>query len=82
MITCLLSFIGYWNDYYIPMIYLPSKPTIAYALYCFQTTSVTSVSNVPAKMAGSLIVFIPVFILFLIFKKKLIGNLTVGGLKG
>ena len=82
MITCLLSFIGYWNDYYIPMIYLPSKPTIAYALYCFQSTSVTSVSNVPAKMAGSLIVFIPVFILFLIFKKKLIGNLTVGGLKG
>lgn len=82
MIACLLSFIGYWNDYYIPMIYLPSKPTIAYALYCLQMDSGNTVSSVPAKMAGSIIVFMPVFILFLIFKKKLIGNLTVGGLKG
>lgn len=82
MITSLLSFIGYWNDYYIPMIYLPSKPTIAFALYEFQNTSINEVSHVPAKMAGSFIVFIPVFILFLIFRKKLIGNLTVGGLKG
>lgn len=82
LITCLLAFIGYWNDYYIPMIYLPSKPTIAYALYCFQSYTETAISHTPAKMAASMIVFLPVFILFLIFKKKLIGNLTVGGLKG
>lgn len=82
LIACLLSFIGYWNDYYIPMIYLPSKPTIAYALYCLQIDSGSAVSSVPAKMAGSIIVFLPVFIIFLIFNKKLIGNLTVGGLKG
>jgi multiple sugar transport system permease protein len=81
-ITFLLSFIGYWNDYYIPMIYLPSHPTIAYALYCFQTNSNSAVSFVPAKLAACIIVFVPVFILFLIFRKKLIGNLTVGGLKG
>ena len=81
-ITFLLSFIGYWNDYYIPMIYLPSHPTIAYALYCFQTNSNSAVSFVPAKLAACIIVFIPVFLLFLIFRKKLIGNLTVGGLKG
>ncbi len=81
-ITFLLSFIGYWNDYYIPMIYLPSHPTIAYALYCFQTNSHSAVSFVPAKLAACMIVFVPVFILFLLFRKKLIGNLTVGGLKG
>lgn len=81
-ITFLLSFIGYWNDYYIPMIYLPSHPTIAYALYCFQTNSSSTVSFVPAKLAACIIVFVPVFVLFLIFRKKLIGNLTVGGLKG
>ena len=81
-ITFLLSFIGYWNDYYIPMIYLPSHPTIAYALYCFQTNSNSAVSFVPAKLAACIIVFVPVFLLFLIFRKKLIGNLTVGGLKG
>ena len=81
-ITFLLSFIGYWNDYYIPMIYLPSHPTIAYALYCFEKNSHPTVSFVPARLAACIIVFIPVFILFLIFRKKLIGNLTVGGLKG
>ena len=81
-ITFLLSFIGYWNDYYIPMIYLPSHPTIAYALYCFQTNSSSAVSFVPAKLAACIIVFVPVFVLFLLFRKKLIGNLTVGGLKG
>lgn len=82
MITALLAFIGYWNDYYIPMIYLPSHPTIAYALYLFQFYTETAISSAPAKMAASLIVFLPIFIIFLLFRKKLIGNLTVGGLKG
>lgn len=78
----LLSFIGYWNDYYTPMIYWPSHPTAAYGLYLYQFSSGSDISSTPMKLAGAIIVFLPVFVLFLVTKKRLIGNLTVGGLKG
>lgn len=82
MTVFLLSFIGYWNDYYTPMIYLPNMPTAAYGLYLYQFSSNNETSAVPMQLAGCMIVFLPVFVLFLCFKNKLIGNLTVGGLKG
>ena len=35
----LLSFISYWNDYNTAMIYLPSKPTVAYGLFYFSNSA-------------------------------------------
>lgn len=81
-ILFLTSFIGIWNDYMTPMIFLPSYPTIAYGAWIFQYSSETAVSSVSVKLAGLLIVCFPTFLLFVIFKDKLIGELTMGGLKG
>jgi ABC-type glycerol-3-phosphate transport system permease component len=78
----LLSFIGYWNDYYTPMIYLPRYPTASYGLYLYCLNSGNATATIPVQLAGCLIVFLPTLILFLLFKKRLIGNMTVGGLKG
>ncbi len=36
----------------------------------------------PIQMAGCMILFIPIFILFIAFKDIFMGNLTVGGIKG
>ena len=77
----LLNFIGFWNDYQTPLIYIPNWPTVAYGLYStFQSTS-GDLSNVPVKLAACLMMLIPILIIFLIFHNRLMGNITVGGLK-
>ncbi len=73
----LLSFIGFWNDYSIPLIYLPDMPPLAYGLYRYDFLA----PNVPSKLAGSFIVLVPILIIFIVFQKKLMGNLSMGGLK-
>jgi ABC-type glycerol-3-phosphate transport system permease component len=78
----LLSFITYWNDYTTPMIYLPSRPTIAYGLYYFNQTTTNEANFVTVRIAASMLVSIPIFIVFLLFKDKLMGNFSVGGIKG
>ena len=76
----LLRLIAMWNDYMTSMVYYPSHPTAALGLMLYYQTA--SVSSVPDKLAGSIIVIIPLFIVFIIFRKNLMGNLTMGGLKG
>ena len=78
----LLSFIGYWNDYTTALIYMPSRPTIAYGLYTFTRTSTNESSFVTKHVAACMMVTLPIFIVFLLFKDKLIGNMAVGGIKG
>ncbi len=82
LVVMLLAFIGYWNDYYVPMMFMPNHPVAAYGLFRYQQSTESAISTTPMKIAGCMIVFMPVFVLFLVMKNKLIGNLTVGGLKG
>ena len=77
----LLSFIGYWNDYQLPLIYTPSYPTLAYGLYLFNFSAENQLSSVPMRLAGCMILMIPIFVIFLIFHNRLIGNVSIGGLK-
>jgi ABC-type maltose transport system permease subunit len=64
------------------MVYLPTRPTIAYGLYYFNQTTTNESNFVTVRIAGCMLVTIPVFLIFLSTRKKLIGNLTVGGIKG
>ena len=75
-----LDFIGIWNNYTISLEYLPSYPVVAYGLYVFRSSS--AATNVPLQLAGCSLVILPTLALFLIFKDKLIGSLSIGGLKG
>ena len=77
-----LTFITYWNDFQIPMVYLPSHPVAAYGMYHFQTTPILAVSNTPTKLAGICLMALPIVIFYGIFNKKLNVNLSVGGIKG
>ncbi len=74
-----MVFIGFWNDYQTPMIYMPSHATISFGLFQFTNASGGSPSEV---LAASIVVMLPMLIIFIIFKDKFIGNLTVGGIKG
>lgn len=77
----LLNFIAFWNDYQTPLIFMPNKPTLAYGLYLFDRKTDTHLSSVPVKFAGAIMVILPVLTLFLIFQKRLMGNVAMGGLK-
>ena len=78
LIVFLLLFIGRWNNYMDPMMYYPSHPTIGLGLNLYTQQG----NTLPQMLAASMIVITPILVLFLIFKKYLMGNLTMGGLKG
>lgn len=77
----LLKFIEFWNDYQTPMIYLPDYPTAAYGIYWFNFATMTEGAWPPTKISGAMLMLIPVLIIFLCFHKRLIGNVTMGGIK-
>ena len=78
----LLQFVHFWNDYQTPLLYMPTKPTLAYGIYylCHETAR-GQLANVPTKAAGCMILAIPLICLFIAFKEKLMGNISMGGIK-
>lgn len=78
----LLNFISFWNDYQTPMIYMPGYPTLAYGLYYFcNVPSEGGKSSIPMQLAGCTVFAVPLLAIFLGFHKKLLGNVSLGGLK-
>ncbi len=82
----LLQFIQTWNDYQTPLLYYPNHPTLAWAV--IRVTRNTGgefkgplYQGLQAQIAGCMVLAIPIFILFVVFNKMLMGNLTMGGLK-
>lgn len=85
----LIIFIEYWNDYLIPNYFLESYPTLSLLLHRqsigqinVDPTMPNFYEEAPYLMATVLVVAMPVIVLFAIFSKRLMGNLSVGGLKG
>jgi alpha-1,4-digalacturonate transport system permease protein len=78
MIVFLINFITYWNDYQTPIIYLKTKPVIAYALF---NITQTVRGNAPLILCAAIIVLVPIIVLFCCTSKYLMGNLTTGGVK-
>lgn len=77
----LLLFIQYWNDYQTPLLYFPSKPTLSYGLYMFTTNSTGQGKEIQYQLAACFLLMIPILIIFLFTSEKLIGNVSMGGLK-
>lgn len=78
----LINAVALWNDYQISMVYLPNHPTLAECMHYLRTCSQDYFNYLPVKLAGPFILMMPVLILFLCFQKRLMGNLTIGGVKG
>lgn len=75
------SFMGYWNDYQTSLVYMPSHPTALTGLHAYATDP-SNGAYIPTQFAGYMIMAVPVFALFFIFKKKILTGLSEGGLKG
>lgn len=78
----LIQFITFWNDYQAVLIYLPTHPTIAAGMQLMAFSTENGLSTIPMRMTGSVMMLMPILILFLCFHKRLIGNLNMGGIKG
>ena len=79
----LINFVGYWNNYQIPMVYVPNHPTFAEYVYIVNSRSLGGDFNcTPVKLAASIILLLPVVALFCFTHKRLLGNLSIGGVKG
>ena len=78
----LINFVEFWNNYQTPKVYLPNYPTLGYTLFYYKNTNHATFTKLPNIISLALVVMLPVLILFLIFQERLMGNLTLGGLKG
>ena len=77
----LILFIGFWNDYQTPLLFMPNYPTISIGLYHIVMGYSNNFANTTYRMAGAMLVLIPILIFFIIFNDKVMGNLTIGGIK-
>lgn len=77
----IILFIGFWNEYQVPLLYMPHVPTVAMGMYHMSSTTINGMSKVPMRMAGAMMLLIPILLLFVCTNKMLLGNLTMGGIK-
>jgi multiple sugar transport system permease protein len=81
VLVIVFTFVGVWNDFLQPLIYLndPNLFTVSLGLSFFQGARET---NWNLLMAGSLLATIPPLLLFFFAQRQLIGGISIEGLKG
>lgn len=77
----MVHFIDYWNDYNTALMYMPTHPTLAYGVYYISNSADSGMSNAPSQMVSCVILALPLTIIFVAFRDKLLGNTTAGGVK-
>ena len=77
----ILAFIGSWNDYLTPFLYMEKHPTVSLGLYELQQQQIYD-SDMPILFAGIIMSLIPILIVFSAFQKTIMQNTSAGGLKG
>ena len=77
----ILAFMGSWNNFMGPLIYVssPEKMTLAYALRLFQSAHS---SEYGMLMAASTLVMLPVLLVFFFTQRYFIEGVTLTGMKG
>jgi len=78
---CVLGFIGYWNDFQSPLIYLSDymKYPISMGIYMFKSAEFMFANYV---MAASLIAVVPVLIIFFSAQQYFVKGIVLTGIKG
>ncbi|MBK8913206.1 MAG: carbohydrate ABC transporter permease [Phycisphaerales bacterium] len=82
-ITAIFTFIGTWNDFLFPLIFLHSEEqaTLAVALNSFRN-QYGGVTDVHLLMAASLVTMIPCIVLFFVAQRQFVAGIQLGGVKG
>jgi ABC-type glycerol-3-phosphate transport system permease component len=78
----LIFFMGTWNNYLGPLIYLKSPEKFTLPLAIFQFGGAVGLTNYNAQMAMSVISIIPLLVIFLVFQRRFVEGITAGAVKG
>ncbi len=76
------SMIGFWNDYYWPLVVTSTNEMRTLALGISHFKSLEGMGQWQLLMAAATLATIPMLIVFLISRKTLIKNITSGAIKG
>jgi multiple sugar transport system permease protein len=81
VVVALLQFIGSWNDFVGPLVFInqPHMYTVSLGVYMFQSQQGQTPWNL--TMAASVIAVVPVLIVFLLAQKAIIEGVATQGLK-
>ena len=80
-IVFLIQLMGFWADWTTPMIYMPSSPTVAYALYELQFTNDPNLTPRVVQFSACILASIPTILIYTFFRDKIMGGMAFGGLK-
>ena len=78
----LVGFIGSWNDYMSPILFLESYPTLSSGIYAYQNDTLQKSVDIPMLFAGIIMSIIPIVSLFIAGQDKIMSISLGGGLKG
>lgn len=80
-IVFLIQLMGFWADWTTPMIYMPSSPTVAYALYELQFTNDSNLTPKVVQFSACILASIPTILIYTFFRDKIMSGMAFGGLK-
>lgn len=78
---CISSFIAGWDSYEMQLVRQPELPTLPVGIYMFENEMIYR-ARLDILFAACFIVSIPCIVLFSIFRKTIMENVSLGGLKG
>lgn len=79
----LIQFVQKWNDYQTALLYMPTHPTLSYGVFKLSIgTNKGTFGFIPAKTAACMLLALPILVIFIAFRDKLMGNMSLGGIKG
>ncbi|MBE3067382.1 MAG: carbohydrate ABC transporter permease [Chloroflexi bacterium] len=78
----LIFFMGSWNNYLGPLIYLKSPQNWTITVAINSLTGGAGLTRWGEQMAMSVISLIPLLIIFLIFQRRFAEGITAGAVKG
>nr|WP_051556304.1 carbohydrate ABC transporter permease [Alkalihalobacterium bogoriense] len=79
----ILWFMGVWNDYLGPLIYIFSREKMTIQLMIANFNAYYAIQNdFPLIMAASVVAMLPIIIVFFIFQRQIIESVAVTGIKG
>lgn len=82
IVTAVMILIYVWNEYIYAVTFMTGGEnyTLAAGLYSLQASETSG--NWPVFTAASLVISLPILVIFLLVQKHMVSGLTVGGVKG
>jgi multiple sugar transport system permease protein len=81
-VLAILTFNGYWNEYFRPLIFLATPDRYTLPVGLVNLRGQFGSGSIAIVLAGVVLSLIPVLVLYVFAQKYLIEGITVGGVKG